>query len=114
MSRHQRIIDILTQHVSLELFEVENESHQHHVSPGAESHFRIVLVSNAFKSLNRLARHRQINHLLEQEFSSGLHALTLFLYTPEEWENKKQKPAPSPTCKGGMHHELTLSKEKPE
>jgi BolA protein len=114
MPRQQHLIDILTQHCSPELLDVENESHQHHVPHGSETHFRVLLVSGMFQSLSRLARHRQINHLLTHEFANGLHALSLFLYTPEEWANKKQTPPPSPACKGGHHHESTMKEESPE
>ncbi len=53
-------------------------------APGGETHYRLEVVSAAFAGMNRVARSRAVNALLAAEFASGLHALNLFLRTPEE------------------------------
>lgn len=80
---------------------VENESHQH--SKGADSHFKITLVSEVFAGLLPVKRHQQVYALLAQALNSGVHALALHLYTPEEWQARQQKRPDSPGCHGGGH-----------
>ena len=81
--------------------EVENESHRHSVPPDAQTHFRLVVVSDQFEGEMLVHRHRRINRLLQQEFDSGLHALALHTLTPEEWFRKGCTTADSPQCLGG-------------
>lgn len=52
--------------------------------PGGQTHYSILLVSEAFRGMNRVARSRAVHAVLEQEFTGGLHALSLTLRTPEE------------------------------
>lgn len=81
--------------------EVINESNKHNVPPGSESHFKVVLVSDAFDGQKLIARHRQINKILAEELEQGLHALAMHTYTETEWR-KQQGDAPmSPPCRGG-------------
>jgi len=86
---------------------IENESDRHSVPSGSETHFKIVAVSSAFESLSLIQRHRLINHILASEFSNGLHALSLNLYTPSEWLKKSKVPPISPPC----HHAKKGRKE---
>lgn len=105
MTRKQRIYDQLQQALDPETLLVEDESHQHRVPQGAETHFKVVAVANHFNSLTRVARHREINQLLENEFNCGLHALSLHLYTPAEWQTRSESTRPSPACREGMLHD---------
>ncbi len=98
MSRQQRLQDILTQHLPFEVMNIINESHQHRVPEGSESHFKIVIVASSFETMSRIARQRLIHHLVAEEFKTGLHALSLQLYTPEEWRKRQQTAFDSPTC----------------
>ena len=81
--------------------EVHDESHMHSVPPGAESHFKIVVVSEGFGGTGLVARHRRVNALLGQEFQLGLHALSIHAWTPEEWYAKGGVAPASPPCLGG-------------
>lgn len=104
MSRQQRMQTLL--HTALEpnVLLVEDESSHHNVPQGAESHFKITAVSSRFDTLTRIERHRLIHSLLEKEFSLGLHALTLHLYTPDDWAKQQEKTVTSPACRGGGRH----------
>jgi len=82
------------------VLEVENESHMHS-GPAAESHFRLVIVSDEFESKNLLARHRTINKLLADELDGGVHALAMHTFTPREWTDRGETAATSPACRGG-------------
>ena len=45
-----------------------NESYMHNVPRGSETHFKVMVVSEAFAGLNRLARHRAVNKWAKFEF----------------------------------------------
>ncbi len=83
------------------VLEVENESHMHSVPANSETHFRVVLVSEDFDSKPLIARHRQLNKLLEEELNGGVHALALHTYTPAEWQARGESAKASPECRGG-------------
>lgn len=104
MSRQLRMQHLITQEFTPIHLEVEDESHRHHVPEGSESHFKITLVSAQFANLSRIARHRLINTLLKPEFELGLHALSMHLYTSEEWTEKGKKVFESPKCKDGFEN----------
>ena len=81
--------------------EVTDESHMHSVPEGAESHFKVTVVSENFDGKMLVARHREINRLLADEFDKGLHALALHTLTPDEWFAKGGTIPESPPCLGG-------------
>eukprot|EP00124_Ichthyophonus_hoferi_P000563 Ihof_evm16s21 gene=Ihof_evmTU16s21 len=74
-----------------------NESNNHSGPRNRESHFKIVVVSDAFKGKTPIQRHRAVNEALKEEFANGLHALSIDAKTPEQW-NLNSITIPSPTC----------------
>ena len=76
--------------------ELEDESAHHaghagarehagrHGDAGGETHFALLVVSDAFAGLSRVQRSRLVHEALADEFRGGLHALSLRLRTPEE------------------------------
>lgn len=80
--------------------QIENESHMHSSGKGANSHFRIVLVTDKFVGMRKVARHQLLYQLLAQELQNGIHALALHLYTPTEWLQLNQQAPLSPNCMG--------------
>jgi BolA protein len=80
--------------------EVVNESSNHRVPPGSESHFKVVLVTSAFDGERLLARHRRVNAVLAAELAGGVHALALHTYTPTEWQTRFGAAPESPACAG--------------
>lgn len=103
MSRQIRIQEQLCQAIHFSFLNIEDESNQHHVPENAQTHFKIIAVSTEFFGLSRIDRHRAINQLLKNEFETGLHALSLHLYTPEEWDNQKNTLLKSPACRDGFN-----------
>ena len=81
--------------------EVLNESNNHNVPPGSESHFKVVLVSDEFNGKTLVARHRLINQELSEELQSKIHALALHTFTDSEWKEKQATAPESPPCLGG-------------
>jgi BolA protein len=67
---------------------VLDESHQHegHAGhrPGGQTHYRVYIVSKAFKGKTRLERHRMINQLLSAELAGSVHALAIHAAAPDE------------------------------
>lgn len=80
--------------------EVHNESHQHNVPPGSESHFKVVIVSDAFVGKRQVQRHQAIYGVLAEQLRGPVHALALHTYSPEEWGDMDTVPG-SPPCLGG-------------
>lgn len=100
MSRQSRIEATLTAALAPAHLLVENESHNHSVKPGSETHFKVVVVSEAFTGKDRLARHRLLHKVLAEELAGGLHALTSSMFSPDEWASAPEVLA-SPACEGG-------------
>ena len=84
----------------IDFLRVEIDSHMHTVAPGAESHFKVTIVSDAFEELMLIKRHRMVNHALREEMQQ-IHALALHTLTPLEWRTRGGEVAASPKCRGG-------------
>lgn len=81
--------------------EVLNESANHNVPPGSESHFRVVLVTARFAGVPRIARQRRVNELLADLLAGPVHALAQQAFTPDEWVARGGTIRESPACHGG-------------
>jgi BolA family transcriptional regulator, general stress-responsive regulator len=64
----------------------ESAQHAGHsgARPGGETHFRVVIVAEAFRGLKRVQRHRLVYDALTAEFADGVHALSLDARAPGE------------------------------
>lgn len=64
----------------------DSQSHAGHAgaAPGGQTHYNVLLVSEAFTGMNRVARSRAVHAALDSEFANGLHALALTLRAPAE------------------------------
>ena len=87
-SRAARLEAVLSQAFSPTLLRVVDDSARHagHAGarPGGETHYNVVLVSEAFRGMSRVARSRAVHAAVAVEFAGGMHALSLILRTPEE------------------------------
>ena len=101
MSVAERIERKLASGLDLAHLEVVNESGNHNVPAGSESHFKVVLVAQAFGGERLLARHRRVNALLRDELANHIHALAIHAYTPDEWRTRFGAAPLSPPCLGG-------------
>jgi len=82
--------------------EVINESNNHNVPPGSESHFKVVIVAKAFEEERLIKRHRLVNAVLSEELAEKIHALALHTYTESQWQAMNADKVPSsPNCAGG-------------
>ncbi len=88
MNREQRMHKILSEALSPSLLQISNESAKHagHAGAGVEgdanymqTHYNVEIHSDAFKGLSRVKAQQLVYGLLDEEFKSGLHALSLKL-----------------------------------
>lgn len=97
-----RIEEKLRASLSPSVLDVINESANHSVPKGSETHFKVVVVSAAFEGKMPLARHRLVFGILDDEMTKkpGVHALSIIAKTPDEWARDEAVRA-SPECRGG-------------
>jgi BolA protein len=102
MTTHAAIETKLRETFAPERLEVINESKNHSVPAGSETHFKVVVVSRAFEGKGRVDRHRMVNEALKAFLAGGVHALTITSRTPDEWATAEGSAvAASPPCLGG-------------
>ena len=88
--------------------DVINESQNHNVPKGSESHFKVVVVSDEFDGKRLLQRHRAVNKCLAVELSEHIHALAIHTYTNKEWHGT-QSVIESPHCLGGSKGDSVMA-----
>jgi BolA protein len=87
-----RVADLIAEKLSAafapESLRVVDESHQHegHAGhrPDGQTHYRVYIVSEAFRGKTRIDRHRMVNQTLAQELAGGVHALAIHASAPGE------------------------------
>lgn len=81
--------------------EVLNESYKHNVPPGAESHFKVVIVSDLFAEKSLVEQHQMVNRVLADDLAGPIHALSIQAKTPMQWKLSGQAVRNTPNCLGG-------------
>ena len=101
MTRKERIEAALTAALGPTHLDVVNESSMHAVAPGAETHFRVTVVSSAFEGTSAVRRHQLVYSALKSELENKpkLHALAITSKTPNEWTSAPAAGL-SPACMG--------------
>ena len=88
MSVADNIKTKLTEALAPIRLDLKDESHLHAGHAGArpegESHFRLLVVSDAFKNRGRLERQRMIYQILGDLMATDIHALSIKALTPDE------------------------------
>ncbi len=99
--RADRIAALLTARFAPAALHVADDSARHAghagAAPGGQTHYSVLLVSDAFRGMTRVARSRAVHEALADEFSGGLHALALTLRTLEEQvfaDTARREPLP--------------------
>ena len=80
--------------------ELLNESSKHNVPKGSESHFKLLVVSDAFEGKSLIERHRLVNTVLKDELQRGIHALSIQAKTPAQ-HAANPSVSSTPNCLGG-------------
>ena len=101
-ARAKIIEDKIRREFTPDHLDVVNDSIKHRTgqkNPAAETHFNLLVVADAFLQLSTLDRHRLVYDLLAEEMKNGVHALSMRLYTAEEWEREAEPSIKeSPDC----------------
>ena len=80
---------------------IDNDS-KRHAGPATESHFRVVIVADAFDGQNRVQRQRHVYACLSEELAGPIHALQMKCLTPAEYEAADgDVTLKAPPCGGG-------------
>ena len=91
----ERIRQKLTDALRPARLEIVDESHRHEGHAGhdgrGESHFRVIVVADAFDGRSRVDRQRLVYGILAEELADRVHALALQTLTPDEAD-----PPPTP------------------
>ena len=95
-----KIEEKLKTQISSLYVEVINESPNHNVPDGAESHFKVIVVSNDFENMRPVQRHQLIYKALNEEMKL-IHAIAIHPFTKIEWDKNNQSSSDSPDCLGG-------------
>lgn len=70
------------------LLEIVDDSHRHAghggAKPSGETHFNVIVVSEAFAGKSRVLRHRMVYEALKDLMDAPVHALALTTRTPQE------------------------------
>ena len=101
MQVQERIEKKLQSAFDPEFLQVQNESNQHNVPAGSESHFKVVIVSSKFEQKSLLQQHQLINHVLAEELAGPIHALSIQAKTPTQWGHSAHAIRDTPECLGG-------------
>ena len=88
--------------ISTLFLEVINESPNHNVPDGAESHFKVIVVSDEFENMRPVQRHQLIYKVLSEEMKL-IHAIAIHPFTKIEWDYNNQSSSDSPDCLGGSN-----------
>ena len=94
MTRPERIVDRLRSGLAAEHVELEDESSLHAGHAGARGgagHYRVLVVSERFAGLDRVARHRAVYDAVGDMIPGEVHALSARTLTPEEWRNSRSR-----------------------
>ena len=90
LKRKINIENLILKNYKPEYFSVLDVSEQHkghqNYKEDIESHFEIIIVSEKFKNLNRIERHRMVNQSLKEEFLSDLHSAIIKTFTLQEYK----------------------------
>lgn len=77
---------------------VENESAMHRTAKGAETHFKVLVISATFEGKSLLDRQRAVYAVLRDELSGGVHALSVRALTEGQYAAGEAQGFVSPRC----------------
>ena len=80
-----KIINTLNECMNISSLKILNESFMHSVPEDAESHFKIVVVSDDFNNLSNIQRHKLIYKLLGT-IMNDIHALSIQSFNEDEFK----------------------------
>ena len=67
MLKQQELLERIQAEFQPHFVTVENESHKHSSGRGADSHFKLVIVSDAFEGMRKVQRHQKLYQLFADD-----------------------------------------------
>lgn len=67
MSKQQELLERIQAEFQPHFATVENESHMHSSGRGSDSHFKLVIVSDAFEGMRKVQRHQKLYQLFADD-----------------------------------------------
>ena len=91
-----KIINNLNEGMNISSLKIINESFMHNVPKDSESHFKVIIVSDDFKNLSEINRHKLVYTNLDI-IMNDIHALSIQSFSVDEFS---QNPVvlDSPEC----------------
>ena len=89
-ARARAIEDALRESLGAQHVEVIDQSSLHEGHPGSQGgggHFQVLVISDRFRGLTRIAAQRVVYEALGDLMRSDIHALSMRTLTPEEWSD---------------------------
>lgn len=100
--KEMRIKECLTKALNPVYLEIKNESYMHNVPKDSETHFKVLIVSDNFKNVNLINRHRTVNKIVKDELKEEFpHAFSIVAKDTTEYD-KDYKLEESAPCRGGF------------
>lgn len=91
-----KIKAIINTNLSPSVLNIINESSMHNVPANSESHFKIIIVSDIFKDVTRVNRHKIIYKTLGSVMDE-IHALSIYAFDINEFDTNPMV-LDSPNC----------------
>jgi BolA protein len=80
-----KIINTLNDCMDIFSLKILNESFMHNVPEDAESHFKVVIVSNDFNNLSHIKRHKLVYKYLDT-IMDDIHAISIQSFNEDEFK----------------------------
>ena len=97
-----KIIKNLNDNMNVSSLKIINESFMHNVPKDSESHFKVIIVSDDFKNLSQINRHKLVYTSLDT-IMDDIHALSIQSFSLDEFR-KNPVVLDSPKC---AHKKIT-------
>ena len=80
-----KIDKLLRDNLNVSKLIIRNDSNKHNVPPNSESHFNVQIVSDDFKDLSQIQRHKKVYKAVDSLLTE-IHALSITAITISEFE----------------------------
>ena len=91
-----KIINNLNESMNISSLKIINESFMHNVPKDSESHFKVIIVSDDFKNLSQINRHKLVYSNIDT-IMNDIHAISIQSFSEDEYR-KNPDILDSPEC----------------
>ena len=84
----KNIIDLIQKNIDVKFIKIDDltEKHKNHQAYSGGGHYRLIIVSDDFKKISLINRHRLIYNILKKLIKKEIHALSIKAHTIEEYK----------------------------